>query len=323
MITNKIVLVLGAGASVPYRFPTGDGLVRKIREYAEAPGAICVHAFSGNEQIRTLEAKLRTLAQELKIAQPDSIDEFFEHRPELEQVGKVVLAIILLHAEHVSEQYLWNNNTPGHWYRLLKAQMVGPFDSLAKQQLKTISFNYDRSLEHYLFESLQPYYAGNDVADYSEKINQMPFLHIYGSLGPLPWQSTQKYTIPYGPKDPGTGQIVNASKNIKIMHEGSEDEVRQNFQTAQEWLLWAHKIYFLGFGFHQDNVSRLCLIDVFHANKRAKATCLGLSLTNKNRVSWSWQIPSEHGGVESLPAVEFPDPTADCYAFLHDHVVLS
>ena len=73
MITNKTVLVLGAGASVPFKFPTGAELVQRMREYAEAPGAIFFRAFSGNEQIRTLEAKLRTLAQDLKIAQRDKL----------------------------------------------------------------------------------------------------------------------------------------------------------------------------------------------------------------------------------------------------------
>jgi len=321
MIKSKTVLVLGAGASVPYSFPTGAELVRKIREHAEAPSPICFQSLTRNEQVRTIETKLETLANELRLAQPDSIDEFLERRPELAETGKVILAIILLNAERVSEKHMWDDKTSGHWYKLLKARLVGPIDSLIKHKLKIISFNYDRSLEYYLYKTLQPYYANEPSEVFVDKIKQIPFLHIYGSLGPLQWQSTKK-AIPYGPNKPGSSQIISASENVNIMHEGSNDKVQQNFKKAQEWLKWSHNIFFLGFGFHQDNVRRLGLVDSISFQKTAKATCLGLPLTNKNSVSWSWTEQTEEGAKVIKRAVEFPDPEADCYTFLHDYVIL-
>lgn len=320
MIKSETVLVLGAGASVPYRFPTGAELVRKILEHAEAPSSTCFQCLSRNEQVRAIEAKLETLANELRVAQPDSIDEFLERRPELAETAKVILAIILLNDERVSEKYLWDEKTSGHWYKLLKGQLVGPIDSLAKHKLKIITFNYDRSLEYYLYKALQPYYANESPEVFVDQIKQIPFLHIYGSLGPLQWQSTTK-AIPYGPSKPRSSQIVSASENVHIMHEGSNDKVQQNFNKAQEWLKWAHNIFFLGFGFHQDNVRRLELVDSISFQNTVKATCLGLSLTNKNSVSWGWTEHDEEGAKVIKNAVEFPNPKADCYAFLHDYVI--
>ncbi len=171
------------------------------------------------------------------------------------------------------------------------------------------------SLEHWLYESLWPYYsADTSEEEYRNVMNQIPILHIYGSLGPLPWQSVTGI-VGYGAQ--GYAEILIASKSIKVLHEGTAHEVNDNFRKAQEWMRWANRIVFLGFGFHPDNVERLGLRDVLKGNKRITATCKGLDLTNKEAVEFCTGAP------KSRPSVNFPDSKADCYTLLHDYVVLS
>ena len=100
-------------------------------------------------------------------------------------------------------------------------------------------------------------------------MKQLQFLHIYGSLGPLPWQSAAG-AVPYGSQ--GYGELLAAAKNVKVLHQGAEDTVQRNFKTAQEWLKWADTILFLGFGFHEGNVKLLALEQVLRGKKIVTAT---------------------------------------------------
>jgi hypothetical protein len=324
VITTKTVLVLGAGASKPY-FPTGNELVRQIRDFAGSPkaeewwrlceGWLAKHNLAYAAYLGEAIRAMKPLCRELTECRPDSIDQFLERRQDMAEVGRLVISILLLTAERESEGHLWSDAAGTHWYSFLKTQLVNPPKELGQDQLRIISFNYDRSLEHYLFRSLKPLYVGTLTDEaHANAMKQFQFLHIYGSLGPLPWQSATG-TVPYGSQ--GYGEILTAAKNVKVLHQGTDDAVQQNFKTAQEWLKWADKILFLGFGFHEDNVERLALREIIPSKKGVLATCLGLDATSRNRVEFR---RSSGGPVRNM---SFLDPKADCYPLLHDHAVLS
>ena len=171
MITTKTVLVLGAGASAPYKFPTGKKLVRQIRDFAGSPKAeewlrACdlwvtrYHAADRTALLPNVASLMQSLSLELKWCDPDSIDQFLELRQDMAEAGILLISILLLDAEHKSEEHLWSDETGGHWYNYLKQQLTNLPETLGQDQVRMISFNYDRSLEHYLFRSLKPFYAG-------------------------------------------------------------------------------------------------------------------------------------------------------------------
>ena len=266
---------------------------------------------------------LESLAKQLRIARPNSIDEFLEHRPDLADAGKTIIAILLLHAEQNSVQHLWGKATQGDWYRLLKARLVGAFDSLGQDQIRIVTFNYDRSLEHYLYESLRPYYQDTDEAEYQRRIGRISFLHVYGSLGPLPWQSPQAETIPYGVDSLRRNQVIRARWNIKVLHEEGDGDAQRNFDVAKEWLRSAERILFLGFGFLQANVERLGLGEVLQPHQDIRATCKGLERTSREAVEFCTEWAHRQNDSSGKVAILFPHADADCYEFLHDHAVLS
>src|SRR6267378_303056 len=71
MIEKRTVLILGAGASMPYGFPSGSGLRRHIIEYLD----------------------------ELLSADTTSIDVFLERRTEFVEIGKAAIAATLIPLE--------------------------------------------------------------------------------------------------------------------------------------------------------------------------------------------------------------------------------
>jgi hypothetical protein len=162
--------------------------------------------------------------------------------------------------------------------------------------------------------------------EYTAAIKQLQFLHIYGSLGPLPWQSATD-AIPYRTHDDNYGAVLTAAKNIKVLHQGAEDTVERNFATAQDWLAWADRIIFLGFGFHKDNVERLALANVLTKKQKISGTCYLLNYTDRNRVEYctSWARRLEHvvDQKQVRPAISFPDKQAKCYDFLYEYADLS
>jgi hypothetical protein len=323
MIETKTVLVLGAGASKPY-FPTGKELVRQIRDFAGSPKVeewlrecgLWVTRHHVADRTALLPNVMQSLALELEECDPDSIDQFLELRKDMAEAGVLLISILLSRAEHESEGHLWSDAAGTHWYSFLKTQLVNPPKELGQDQLRVVSFNYDRSLEHYLFRSLKPLYVGTLTDEaYANAMRQFQFLHIYGRLGPLPWQSATD-AVPFGAQD--YGEILTAAKNVKVLHQGTEDAVQENFKTAQEWLRWADRIAILGFGFHKDSVERLALGDILKDKEGVVATCLGLDATSRERVEFC-----REEGVGRIRNIHFPAPGADCYSLLHDHVVLS
>src|SRR5438445_5956235 len=96
MITQQTVLVLGAGASKPFGFPSGKELLERITRQ------ICGHK---PDQSTLGEALLAFGASELDVAQfgsalhhsqRNSVDAFLEFRPEFLNVGKAAIIASLI-----------------------------------------------------------------------------------------------------------------------------------------------------------------------------------------------------------------------------------
>ncbi len=136
----------------------------------------------------------RTLAK----SNPSSIDEFLWDRtdPYFALIGKLCILLVLSQCE--SKDIFFPHRHQDHfifpscgWYKYLWGSMrdgIGrDFNRLKENKLKVLTFNYDRSLEHFLFTSMVSLYnrTRKEVADVFEAITVE---HINGELGVLPWK---------------------------------------------------------------------------------------------------------------------------------------
>ena len=92
MISNNVVLVLGAGASVPYKFPSGIGLVRE----ALYPHGVTDKLDDHLSKIGVSEQELVYFRKELRDSLPTSLDTFLELRGEFQPLGKKIIAYLLI-----------------------------------------------------------------------------------------------------------------------------------------------------------------------------------------------------------------------------------
>src|SRR4051812_38344733 len=123
MILDRTVLVLGAGASVDYGYPTGPSLrrelIRDLGDQSGGGGLVKTLGYSGfsSELIQTFRDALLQSAV-------NSVDELLEHRLELVDVGKAAIAWNLVRRERMESLFTAEHN----WYQHLLTQMNCPFD---------------------------------------------------------------------------------------------------------------------------------------------------------------------------------------------------
>ncbi|MBI1808153.1 MAG: hypothetical protein HYR76_14030 [Ignavibacteria bacterium] len=194
----------------------------------------------------------------LKQSGVNSVDAFLEHRRGFLEIGKTAIAESLIPFE--DESKLFNLNTD--WYGYLLDRLNSPIDRFHENQLTILTFNYDRSLEWYLYKAFQARYrlTGEETIGVLRKI---PIIHLYGTLGGLPWEKNGRPYLPttewpqagvmYGPMI--IFGINSARGKIKIIHE--EHEQDPEFNKAIEMLSKAKRIVFLGFGYNKVNIKRL------------------------------------------------------------------
>ncbi len=90
MITIPTTLVLGAGASAPYGYPTGPELLQEILNTTLDPVNLFFLSTYGIDQSEAEE-----FISSLDKSEPTSIDFYLENRPEHINIGKLMIAKII------------------------------------------------------------------------------------------------------------------------------------------------------------------------------------------------------------------------------------
>lgn len=288
MIQRPTLFVLGAGASYPYGLPLGSELRTLIcdAERGNSPAATAV----AQDGVFT-HADIRDVARRFSRSGVRSIDDFLARQLHLADVGKALIAAILCSKEDPDK--IFSERNQDHWYRLLWNVLIdGTMEGrdLTRNNVRFITFNYDRSLEFFLHEATKGAYGLNDTAAYGYW-SRMQIMHVYGSVGEFNFSDgesinrTRPYSTEIRPRELGA-----AAAGINIIPEGRDDAVV--FRTARKWFDWAEHVYILGFGFDTLNCERLgfySLLEHHHNGKVKKpppsihASVFGLTLAEVNR----------------------------------------
>jgi hypothetical protein len=210
VFSQPVVFVIGAGASAEFGLPTGaemkhrialshnfnrdqSGLIIGNRNIFEMMGA----RFGQDSAVRQQQAT--DLAT--KIIEFESIDEalhWFSAQRDIVAIGKAAIVWEILQAEQSSK--LFNAQNPDMireikyddtWLSYFLSMLVS---SLKREQatnllrnVTIINFNYDRTIEHFLFNRLQTN-LGLDREEAGQALGALTanMIRPYGSVGPLP-----------------------------------------------------------------------------------------------------------------------------------------
>lgn len=296
MITIPTVFVLGAGASSHLGYPTGLALVERIvrgLQSSTPDSSFLRECGYSNDDIRQF-------SDELASSSKGSVDAFLEHRTEFLEIGKLAIAKALT-ADEYQGKLVDVKQRHRNWYCYLYEKMNAPFDQFSQNKIGVITFNYDRSLEQFLFTALRSSYGKTDN-EVAAQLDQLPIIHVYGQLSRLPWQEAtgRAYTHNNSKED-----LMKSAAGIKIVHESTP--LGLEFDEAKKLLKNTKRIYFLGFHYHEINMERLG--SDWIVGKEIQGSCYQFS--NKER----GELVSKYNGK-----IELGPPQLDSMGFLREIV---
>ncbi len=280
MFTKKTVLILGAGASCDYGYPTGAELVKNIIKSIQN----VEYVNSYDEEIKMMEdPKLKNLCQKLEDFNPINIDYFLKHHTDVQDAGKRMIAYEILKCELKSKDELEeersnkeSNKNMKDWYRYLFHAITSGCENpedLNKnlENLFIITFNYDISLESYIKTRLSQTEFFKDVQeDFCQEFFKNNIIHVYGKIRDLYEEKDQK--INKWVQDHKANQPCTITKepvlliystqlkeNIEVIG-GKNDKQKGINKEAAEWISAAEKLFILGFGFDSNNIDKIGLL---------------------------------------------------------------
>jgi hypothetical protein len=253
VLREPTVFILGAGASHPYGFPSGQGLLQGARVHDEETLRRELRQLN-RDSLQQIPAFRNALARTLE----KSLDAMLEMRTDLSEVGKAFMARVLLECERSNRGR--NLDPEGAWHReLWTAISAKSLEEVSQCALTIVTFNYDRSVEYALIGALEARFK-RSRSECAEALASIGPIHLHGSLGVLPEFSTPgQASVLYGGDSQEVTPVncLNAAAGIRIIHEAHPND--EAFARARDALSTAKRVVFLGFGYANQNIERLQL----------------------------------------------------------------
>ena len=291
MIDIPTVFILGAGASKPYGYPTGN----ELKEFITSKLFTLLNRFiREREELQVVreacERNVREFVESFR-GTVDSIDLFLSRRPEFMEVGKLAILYSIFHFEHKSRVDL----TEGDWLAYLFRKMITTARkpnqlALNLNNVSFVSFNYDRSLEQFIYTKLINSFGEKIDSIIKEQISQIPILHVYGKVADLPWEESSGLTVDYNAnpnqidmwrssdivaKDFG-GLQEHWQKQIFII-EDERAQNQQNIDAIKSIIEAAKRVFFLGFGFADENMGIIGFPDILRDGQEIRGTIMDIT----------------------------------------------
>lgn len=309
MFRKSTVFILGAGASWHYGYPTGEELVDRVLAKAKQLSHILEFGMGAAtlqlpEIIRPAEpttsastnalakpwkdgrAICKELIERIENARPLVIDYFLGLNREIEELGRFMIAWVILEHEYKSSDR-------SKWYRFIISQLVsGCAEStdLLRNQVNFVTFNYDTSLDRTLYSGLHAHslFARTEIDEFlrnrvihlygsvtTSHLNQeIPDFSLLGGIRPDTWHRAKALL----------DLIYSAAQGIQVI--APREKCSDDFQRAFGLIDSANVVYILGYGFDEINSRRLGLrTSLGSPNFSMSRSVLITNFQNSNRIN--------------------------------------
>ncbi len=323
MISENTVFILGAGASKPYGYPTGRELradiiahfVPRLEALLRDEGSLESHGG------RTLLRDARKFTKTFDESSISSIDKFLVLNPIHVYCGRLAIVISILKSERESG-FRESVDQATDWYSFLYERMIsdlsspGSYKRFGNNKVAFITFNYDRSLEVFLFESFINSFSQERIEEYmfhSEKDRRelipFDFIHVYGQVDKIPWEGGSYYRDGHS-----CATTEKLSENITLI----EDAKPKQYRLIESKISNAQRIFFLGFGYADENLKAIGIpSSAITKGINVYGTAKGLTEKEIGEIKTMLEWKYDNRGVPwTNPVIE----NTDCYKLLRQYL---
>src|SRR6267143_5043839 len=162
------------------------------------------------------------------------------------------------------------------WYQYFASTLQMNYSNWDVHRLTIITYNYDRSLDHYLFTILKAS-CQKSLEQCWQKFRTIRIIHLYGELGV--YNPLEEEWLLYN--SPLNGETIKrAAAGIRIV---SENQDSKRFSEANDAISAAERVYILGLGYARETMARLS-IRANAPGKRVSGTAYHLTEAERRRL---------------------------------------
>ncbi len=201
---------------------------------------------------------------------------FLARNREFQDIGKKAIAITILAAESVRKLKERKDKGDHDWYSYLFHKLTdgltnkNDYIHFGENNVSFITFNYDRSLEYFLYDSLIHYFYKIPPEKIKEQLIKLKIIHVFGQVAGLEWQDLSS-KIEYR-RNVNQIDIQRLVKNIRTIYEEKDNP---ELEEAHKRIRDAEQIFFLGFGYAKENLKLLKIPEILYTGHKIFGTALG------------------------------------------------
>jgi hypothetical protein len=319
MVTKEnVVLVVGAGASVPYGYDAAANMTKGIIEHSRDENSkMC-------KMVRLAvkgDPDPHQLGRALDLSDEESIDAFLERECNrvYRDVGRACIAWYMLHQEAavlrkavIAEE---------DWIKILinrLRQDVRTPSQLALNRVRIITFNFDYLIER-RWRSVMVHGMRLQGKELDDACNSLEVIHVNGCMTAA--QTPTRRLREFG-DDFDYGYVKACYPHIGLFHDERQGD--EACDKAADALFESNVVAFLGFSFHPTNLRRIGIPGVFekliekgYELPRVYATRYGM-LTHERQMAHQRVV----GDVQQMSVKFAKNPQQDSAFLLREFPIL-
>jgi len=229
MIRTKTTFIVGAGGSCELQLPSGEELMAKVAQgldytrfgselqtrdsmlIARYLAKLSERTGNGDKPLMVAADRIRNASKLGKSI--DAVIDQNDHDQYVAQCGKLAITHFICQAEAKSTLRLTPridgdlpiqgmDNWLTHLGQLITSGVPRSKIDTCFENVSIISFNYDRSVEHFMPHALMMSHGLTLKEAQNIVSNKLKVYHPYGTIGRLPWQSGEAADVEWGTDQP-------------------------------------------------------------------------------------------------------------------------